>query len=155
MIFYKTFLFGLAALLFSWTAPFMVPFALFCTKRESTTLAWPWYDTPDEPDLYDLQEPGVKRVHDLFGHWLTAYYWFGIRNRGHGFDALFARPWPRDHLGGGGVGTWHEGGLFAVRKQWGFVQFFYGWQAYRSKRFETGFEVRPKVTAKFRKNESA
>ncbi len=152
MLYVKTFFLGLASLLFSLTAPFVVPFALLCTARDARALAWSWYDTPDEPELYDLGEAGVKRVHDLLGHWLAAYYWFGIRNRGHGFDALFALPWPKDHLGDGGVGTWREGGLFAARKQWGVVQFFYGWQAYRSRRFASGFEVRPKVTLKFRGN---
>lgn len=146
---------GVLNQLVSLTAPFVVPFALIFTPRSAKSLAWGWYDTPDEPELYDLNEEGVKKIHDKFGHLITAWYWFGLRNRAHGFASVFARSWPRDHVDPGGVGDFLVDGLFVSRRQWGFVQGIFGWQAYRSVKFPTGFEVRPVLSIKFRRNVSS
>jgi len=149
-LYFKTFSLGLASLLVSLTAPFMVPVALLCTKREARTLAWAWYDTPDEPELYDMFIPAVHRIYRLFGHWVAAWYWFGWRNRAHGFTAKMAIPWPRDHVDPGRMGWWAGEGLFMYRKQLGPLQFIFGWQAYRSGQFDTGFEARPVLSIKGR-----
>lgn len=146
---------GLLNHLVGLSAPFIVPIALLFTPREARNLAWAWYDTPDEPNLYDLFEPGVHAVYARFGHWVAAWYWFGWRNRAHGFAALFARPWTRDHVDPGGEGWWEGDGMFMLRRQWGFVQFVFGWQAYRSVQFNTGFEARPVLSVKFRWSISA
>jgi len=149
MIYLKTLLLGLLSTAFSLTAPFAVPFALLFTKRDATALAWSWYDTPDEPALIGLYEPQIAAIYgDGKGWrwWAAAWWWFGIRNTGHGFASLFAVPvdqhWPE------GNGMWRNGELFAMRYQLWLIQFFYGWAIYASAK--GGLEARPKISIKTR-----
>ena len=140
---------GLLCLLFSLTAPFAVPIALLFTKREDKDIAWSWYDTPDEPDLYDLDMETVRKVYERFGHWIAAWYWFGFRNRAHGFESLFAREapahWPQ------GDDTFERDDFFLTRKRFGDFLFVFGWQVYASRKFTSGLEYRPKLAIKRRR----
>ena len=139
---------GLLCFLVALTAPLVVPFALLFTKRDAKALAWSWYDTPDEPDLYDLDMPTVREVYERWGHWITAWYWFGIRNRAHGFDSLFAKEapahWPE------GDGEWADGDFFISRKRYGDFIVVFGWQVYGSSTFATKLEYRPQLAIKRR-----
>jgi hypothetical protein len=136
--------------LFALTAPFMVPFALLFTKRDALDLAWSWYDTPDEPDLIDLD--GVHQAREIYEKWgwfIGAWYWFGIRNRGHGFESLFSKPAKRHWDDVEGL-LQNEDGFFLKRTRWGNLLFVFGWQVYASKKYPTGLEYRPKLTVKYR-----
>lgn len=141
---------GLLCFLFSLTAPFVVPIALLFTKREDKNLhpAFALWDTPDEPDLFDLDMVTVRRVYERFGWFITAWYWFGIRNRGHGFDSLFAREapahWPE------GEATFERDPFFITRYRMGDFLLVFGWQVYASKKFATGLEYRPQLAIKRR-----
>ena len=77
---------------------------------------------------------------------IAAWWWFGIRNTGHGFASLFSVPvdkhWPE------GNGVWRNGKLFAMRYQLWLIQFFYGWAIYASAK--GGLEARPKISIKTR-----
>jgi hypothetical protein len=128
----------------------MVPFALLFTRREATNLAWAWYDTPDEPQLYDLKMTTVRWVYERFGHWVAAYYWFGFRNAGHGFESLFAQSAPKHWPEGEGHFTCDD--FFLERTRIGPFLFVFGWQVYGQvvKRWPSGLEYRPKLTLKYR-----
>lgn len=144
----KTVFLGLLCLLFSLTAPFIVPFALLFTKRDAKNLAWAWYDTPDERDLIGLYEPVINDLYIHRGWWIACYVWFGIRNRGQGFDSLFAVPakahWPE------GVGDWADGELFISRRKMGPLLFVFGWQIYASNKWGSLLEARPTISVKLR-----
>lgn len=139
---------GLACFLFGLTAPFVVPFALLFTPRDAKDLAWPLWDTPDEPDLYDLDMVTVRKVYERLGWFMAGWYWFGIRNRGHGFDSLFAKEapahWPE------GEATFERDPFFITRYRMGGFLLVFGWQVYGSKKFPTGLEYRPQLAIKRR-----
>ena len=142
---------GALSLAFGLTAPVAVPIALCFTKKHDVNLAWSWYDTPDEPDLYDEDMKAVRWVAMRLGWRAAAYYWFGFRNRGHGFRSLFAsrayEHWPPDFEGM----LFDMGGAFLLRKRFLRVfVFVFGYQVYASKKFLTGLEYRPMLSIKLR-----
>jgi hypothetical protein len=141
-------LLGLLCFAFALTAPFLVPIALLFTPRDAKRLAWSWYDTPDEPDLYDLDIPTVRALHERWGRFITAWYWFGWRNRAHGFDSLFSEiataHWPE------GEGTYQAGEFFITRRRHGDFVLVFGWQVYASQKYATGLEFRPQLAIKRR-----
>lgn len=139
---------GLLCFVFSLTAPFVVPFALLCTDRQATKLAWSWYDTPDEKRFIGFYEPAVQRVYDRFGWFIAGWYWFGLRNRSHGFDSLFSREalshWPP-------TGSHEREGLFLTRGRWWYIVFSFGWPVYASSKYPSGLEYRPQLSLKSRR----
>lgn len=150
---FKPALLGILCFLFALTAPFVVPLALLFTKREDKNLhpAFALWDTPDEPDLFDLDMETVREVYERWGWFVTAWYWFGLRNKGHGFESLFAREapahWPGDSLA---EGLLTEGDFFIRRKRLGDFLLVFGWQVYASQKFKSGLEYRPKLAIKRR-----
>ncbi len=149
----KTALLSLLCFAVSLTAPFVVPIALLFTPRDSKVLAFSWYGTPDEPDLYDLDMAGVKSVYDRYGHWMAAWYWFGWRNRAHGFESLFSQPatahWPA--WDGAEAGRFRSpDGFFLDATRYGSFIVLLGWQVYASKKYASGLEYRPKLSIKRR-----
>jgi len=138
------------------TAPLAVFFALLCTKRDAKNLAWSWYDTPDEAEFIGLYEPTVQRIYNKYGWFISAWYWFGLRNRAHGFDSLFSKEAPS---------YWPEGGphkrdgFFYTRKiskpyslgkiSWCFHTSF-GWPVYSSSKYPSKLEYRPQLAIKTR-----
>lgn len=139
---------------FSLTAPIVVPFILLCTSELDRSLpCWAaWYDTPDEDDLFDLGEPQVFWWYVNFGWFMTAWHWFGFRNRGHGFSSWLARPAPAD-------GKYGATDSFFIQKQIGLytngdrtygLRFGFGWQIYNSRQFDSKYEYRPRVWIKTR-----
>ena len=147
---FKPALLGILCFLFALTAPFVVPLALLFTKREDKNLhpAFVLWDTPDEPDLFDLDMVTVREVYERWGWFIAAWYWFGIRNRGHGFDSLFAMEapahWPE------GEGTHAGGEFFLTRKRYGDFLLVFGWQVYASQKYPSGLEYRPQLAIKRR-----
>lgn len=150
MKYVTTALLGVLCLAFSLTAPFVAPIALIFTARDAKSLPPIFFlwDTPDEPDLYDLDIPAVRAVYERWGWFVTAWYWFGIRNRGHGFDSLFAREapayWPE------GEGSHERDGYFIDNKRFGDFLLVFGWQVYASHKYMSGLEYRPKLAVKGR-----
>ena len=144
----------LLGLLFGCTAPVMVPFALLFTKRDAKVLAWSWYDTPDEKDFIGLYEPKVQKKLDRYGWFVAAWYWFGIRNRGHGFASLFSQPAPGHWANETGANDGDEfffwRGVFPVLG-WFELHLSFGWAVYASSRYKPEFEYRPKVAIKTRR----
>lgn len=51
-----------------------------------------WFTTPDARLPGGLYEPTVAKMLGKYGCYLTSVYWLGLRNRAHGFAALFAKP---------------------------------------------------------------
>lgn len=134
------------------SAPFVVPVALLFTRRDAKNLAFPWYDTPDEPELIGLYEPTVQRISDKYGWFISAWYWFGLRNRAHGFDSLWSKEapshWPE-------TGSHESGEFFISRRSWNMPGFrfvwTFGWPVYASTRCPSGFEYRPQMSIKTRR----
>jgi hypothetical protein len=144
----KTAALGILCLLVSLTAPFAVPIALLFTARDAKNLAWAWYDTPDEPDLIGLYEPSVALIYARYGWFIACWYWFGWRNRAHGFDSLWSceadRYWPP------GDGSWVNSDKFLVMRHFGPLLLEFGWPVYASKKYPSGLEFRPMLTVKNR-----
>lgn len=134
------------------TAPIVVPFALLFTKRDAVSLAWPLWGTPDEPAFMGMYEPAVKQKYDRYGWFIAAYYWFGFRNRAHGFASLFARPSPGHWLSE--VGMQRRNEYFYWRKRvplrWFELHLSFGWAVYASVQYLSKFEYRPQVGVKTR-----
>lgn len=132
---YTAFL-GIIGFLFGLTAWFVVPIALCFTKKSDSNLPkfFSWYDTPDEINLIGLYEHQVLWVYNKFGWFMACWYWFGIRNRGHGFYSFFSR----------------NDQPFWIKKQWWRLQFTFGWQPYASKKYPNGVEYRPRIAIKTR-----
>lgn len=135
-------------------APFVVPFALLRTDKDATELAWSWWDTPDEPDFIGFYEPTVYSLYKKYGWFMSAWYWFGLRNRAHGFYSLFSQPapshWPEVE------GMWERDGFFLWRKRVPVVDWFqfhlvFGWTVYASPRYPSGYEYRPQMSIKTRR----
>lgn len=130
------------------SAPFVVPLALLFTKRDAKNLAFAWYDTPDEPELIGLYEPTVQRIADKWGWFISAWYWFGLRNRAHGFDSAFSKEapehWPE-------TGSHERGEFFLTRARWGYFVFTFGWPVYHTTKYPSGFEYRPQMSIKTRR----
>lgn len=145
---FKTFALGLLCLVFSLSAPFVVPVALLFTRRDAKALAWSWYDTPDEPDLIGLYEPAINDLYIHRGWWVACWVWFGIRNRADGFNSLFAVParkhWPE------GAGYWEDGELFMRRWKLGPLLLVFGWPVYASDKYGLLLEARPMISVKIR-----
>ena len=51
-----------------------------------------WLETPDERLPGGLYEPTLRDMLATHGKFITSLYWLGLRNRAHGFAALFAKP---------------------------------------------------------------
>lgn len=67
------------AFLYKFVAPFVVPFLII---KKSPPL---WATTPDDMKIpQGLYEPTVKKIYDRFGWFVSAWYWLGFRNAGHG-----------------------------------------------------------------------
>lgn len=149
---FATFLCFFVALL----APIAVFFALLFTSKGAKNLAWSWYDTPDEPEFIGLYEPTVQRIYDKYGWFISAWYWFGIRNRGHGFDSLFSKEapsyWPE-------TGSHTRDEFFFIHKiskpysigsiKWCF-HYSFGWPVYTSTKYPSKLEYRPQLSIKTR-----
>lgn len=141
------------------TAPFVMLVVIWSIKPFDKNLpSWAsWYDTPDEEDLVGLYEDTVKSISNKFGWLAAAYYWFGLRNKAHGFQSLFAKPaiqhWPKGwNLPTASV-TRYSGSLLDLwiyTRRIGPVLAVFGWQIYSSSKFATGLEARPVMTLKYR-----
>lgn len=150
---FRLVLLNLMFILFGFTAPLMVIFALLFTKRDAKVLAWSWYDTPDEDDFIGLYEPDVKENFDKYGWFYAAWDWFGVRNRGHGFVSLWSKEapghWPE------GPGEFENGEFFYNRTYYPVFNKFmlhitFGWAVYASRKYDSKFEYRPKMAVKTR-----
>lgn len=159
MIYLKTTLIGIICFVVGLTAPFVVPFALLFTCRYSGKLprAFAWYDTPDVSRLsgiVGLDEAAVLRVYDKYGEWAARYFWYGLRNRAHGFDSLFSSEAPSQWEFLEGYGE--RGDKFYWRKHFPIFNLFaihasFGWQVYSSKKYPSGYEYRPQAAVKTRR----
>jgi hypothetical protein len=135
-------------------APFVVPIALLLTKEGDINMPkeFSWFDTPDEPMLFDMTMPTIQKFYEKWGWFLTAWVWFGFRNRAHGFKSdVFGREapehWPNKDL----QDEIRQDGHFIIRKRYGRFVTVFGWQVYRSKKHKSGLEYRPMFTIKNRK----
>ena len=100
----------------------------------------------------------MQRIADKYGWFIAAYYWFGWRNRAHGFDSLWSRPapghWPHE------VGMNDNGEQFYWRGRYSVfgkfeIHLSFGWAVYASTRHDTGFEFRPQMAIKTRRPKPA
>ncbi len=150
--------------LFALSAPMIVPIALLFTSRTAKSLPkfFSWYDTPDEDELIGMYEETVKAIHDKYGWFAAAYYWFGLRNLGHGFVSMFSRRarwhWPN----GWDLSTGNKAEFFKTASgEWirttrkGNFIVFAGWQVYASRTHDTGLEYRPVLSIKHRPSNAA
>ena len=146
---WATFCKALTCLAFSFTAPVVMLVGMWTVSKTSKNLpsALRWWDTPDEPDLVDLDMPTTAK---LWGIWwrLAVYDWFGFRNRAHGFTQMFSKEapahWPRD------PGTYRNGSAWLNIGQHGPLRTYFGWQTYTTSRYPSGVEYRPMFSVKYR-----
>lgn len=131
---------------------FVTPFALLLPKRDGKRIAWKWLDTPDEDAFIGMYEPTVQRIFDKQGWFMAAWYWFGVRNRAHGFASRYSQEapghWPE-------TGSHERGEFFISRRSWEFSKFtvvtVFGWVVYKSGKYPSGFEYRPRMAIKTRR----
>ena len=141
---------GIFSLIFP---PFIVPIALLFTKKTDTDLpsAFRWFDTPGEIDLFAKDEEAVGIMYERFGWFLTAWHWFGIRNRAMGLASALSVPhneWiPEDRLGTVEYGD----RLWVQKKKLGSLLFVRGWLVYQDKAGNP-VEARPVLSVKWRPN---
>jgi len=146
---WATFCKGLTCLLVSLTAPFVMLVGMWTVRKTSTNLpsALRWWDTPDEPDLVDLDVEATARLWNIWWR-LAVYDWFGFRNRAHGFTQMFAKEapehWPRE------PGTYRNGSAWLNIGQHGPLRTYFGWQTYTTSRYQSGVEYRPMFSVKYR-----
>lgn len=154
----STFVKGLTCLAFSFTAPIVMLVGMWTVSKTSKNLPsiLRWYDTPDEPELVDLDLQTTKKIWDFWWR-LAVYDWFGFRNRAHGFTQMFAREaptgseWKRFEYGfDTNVSYRSETGAWLNIRQVGPLRFFFGWQTYTSVKFGSGLEYRPMLSVKYR-----
>lgn len=146
---WSTFCKAITCLAFSFTAPVVMLVGMWTVRKTSKNLpsALRWWDTPDEPDLVDLD---MRTTAKLWSIWwrLAVYDWFGLRNRGHGFTQMFAKMapghWPR------GEGKYRTGNVWLNVKRTGPFLTYFGWQTYSTTRTSTGVEFRPMLSIKYR-----
>jgi len=140
---------AVTCLLFSFTAPFVMLLGMWTVRKTSTNLpsALRWWDTPDEPDLVDLDVEATARLWNIWWR-LAVYDWFGLRNRAHGFTQMFAKEapthWPR------GPGVYRNGAAWLNVGQYGPLRTYFGWQTYATARYQSGIEYRPMFSVKYR-----
>lgn len=155
MNYISTFLIATLCFIVGLTAPFITPVALMFTARDAKSLPtfFSWLDTPDEPELINMNEASVKALFDKYGWWVSSFIWFGIRNRAHGFDSLFSSEAPSQWPFLEGYGE--RGDKFYFRKhfpmKWFAIHVSFGWQIYASKKYASGLEYRPQAAVKSRR----
>jgi hypothetical protein len=90
-----------------------------------------WLGTPDERLPGGLYEPAVLSIYKRFGRFFCAWYWLGIRNRVHGFAAVFGLPTSAPWADG--FGLQQRGCLWWIRWPllWGRLAFKAGYRSYR------------------------